>query len=597
MCKTSYLETLTNNYCPACDVPCLTCTGTASNCDSCPSSRTLNGTTCSCATGFYDTGVKVCATCNNKCLGCSGSADNCISCPSTRTLVGSTCVCSPGYWENGAQACTPDSVFSVSSISLAHGIVQVLCWCLLADFAIFVRYIYTFRYRVAVHIILMVAAVVGSIAVMAAMINIKSPKVEAITTSDRRAHVVIGYIVLAWVLAQLLLGIATRFFQSNPFTSPPKVLLLRRIHRYSGYLLILVCKINVLIGWGMNSQWAAFGVMFADIALILALFLVYKYKYGKNITLPDKISVIAKDDTEMYDYAMQEVGSRPYNDPFVQAKEVVVFDDKIYELPPYSDFHPGGRQIIKEANGRDIDRFLYGMSNLEMYPQLPAIEHPKNVLTMLGSPVGAIPENTSIEVPHDSYHVVSQRAISPNLSLFYLDPSQDKVNFKNIKDLRHIGQYFAVSAFGKTRLYSLIVSMTKPNRNLCDSIVAASVPVERRLRNSWDEVGAGLGLREELSVAPLDGDLKSSKTSDGNELPLIIKRYPNGALTNNLFNQPQTALNIEGPKGRGLCLGSVRAGSIAIVAGGTGLFPFLDLIDLIFKAVSKHTSMYCFDLT
>jgi hypothetical protein len=31
--------------------------------------------------------------------------------------------------------------------------------------------------------------------------------------------------------------------------------------------------------------------------------------------------VIAKDDTEMYDYAMQEVGSRPYNDPFVQAKD------------------------------------------------------------------------------------------------------------------------------------------------------------------------------------------------------------------------------------------------------------------------------------
>jgi len=43
--------------------------------------------------------------------------------------------------------------------------------------------------------------------------------------------------------------------------------------------------------------------------------------------------------------------------------------------------------------------------------------------------------------------------------------------------LRHIGQYFAVSAFGKTRLYSLILSMVKSNRNICDSIVAATIPV------------------------------------------------------------------------------------------------------------------------
>jgi len=305
-------------------------------------------------------------------------------------------VCSPGYWENGEQACAPDSAFSVSTISLAHGIVQVLCWCLLADLAVFVRYLYTFRYRVAVHIILMVTAVAASIAVMAAMINLKTPNVEAITTSERRSHVVIGYIVLAWVLAQVLVGIVNRLFQGNPFSSPPKVLLLRRIHRYSGYLLILLCKVNVLIGWGMNSQWIAFGVLFADIALILSLFLVYRCKYGKNLSLTDKVSIMAKDDAEMYDYAMQEVGTRPYNDPFVQAKEVVVFDDKIYELPPYGDFHPGGKQIIREANGRDIDRFLYGMSNLEMYPELPGIEHPRNVLTMLGAPVGAIPENPSI---------------------------------------------------------------------------------------------------------------------------------------------------------------------------------------------------------
>jgi len=92
-------------------------------------------------------------------------------------------------------------------------------------------------------------------------------------------------------------------------------------------------------------------------------------------------------------------------------------------------------------------------------------------------------------------------------------------------------------------------------------------------------------------MAPFDGELKSSKTTDGNELPLIIKRYANGALTNKLFMQTNTPLNIEGPKGRGLCLASIHPGSIAIIAGGTGLLPFLDIIDLIFKAVSKHSTI------
>lgn len=120
-----------------------------------------------------------------------------------------------------------------------------------------------------------------------------------------------------------------------------------------------------------------------------------------------------------------------------------------------------------------------------MYPEMPAVEHPRNVLTMLGAPVGIIPENTNIELPREGFHIVSQRAITPNLSLLYFDSVQDKVNFKEIKDLRHIGQYFAMTAFGKTRLYSLVLSMTKANRNLCESIVSATVPVERRLKNQW----------------------------------------------------------------------------------------------------------------
>ena len=42
-------------------------------------------------------------------------------------------------------------------------------------------------------------------------------------------------------------------------------------------------------------------------------------------------------------------------------------------------------------------------------------------------------------------------------------------------------------------------------------------------------------------------------------------------------------LNISQPLGRGLELSETPAGRIIIVAGGTGIFPFSDLIDLIYK--------------
>lgn len=50
-----------------------------------------------------------------------------------------------------------------------------------------------------------------------------------------------------------------------------------------------------------------------------------------------------------------------------------------------------------------------------------------------------------------------------------------------------------------------------------------------------------------------------------------------------LYSQPGAEFLIQGPKGRGMCLEALPAGNVVVIAGGTGLFPFLDLIDEIFK--------------
>jgi NAD(P)H-flavin reductase len=56
------------------------------------------------------------------------------------------------------------------------------------------------------------------------------------------------------------------------------------------------------------------------------------------------------------------------------------------------------------------------------------------------------------------------------------------------------------------------------------------------------------------------------------QVPLMMKKYNAGRLTKNLFSRyVDERLNVSSPMGRGF------------FAGGTGIFPFLDLFDLLFK--------------
>lgn len=73
------------------------------------------------------------------------------------------------------------------------------------------------------------------------------------------------------------------------------------------------------------------------------------------------------------------------------------------------------------------------------------------------------------------------------------------------------------------------------------------------------------------------------KLSESNYISLLIKRYPKGQLTPKLVNKAFTRLQLSEPRGEGLHLQELTPGKVIIVAGGTGLYPFSDLIDLLFK--------------
>ena len=64
---------------------------------------------------------------------------------------------------------------------------------------------------------------------------------------------------------------------------------------------------------------------------------------------------------------------------------------------------------------------------------------------------------------------------------------------------------------------------------------------------------------------------------------ILLKRYQDGNLTPKIIRTEITDLKISCSRGIGLCLDEIKGGKIILVTGGTGLYPFCDLIDLLFK--------------
>ena len=69
-------------------------------------------------------------------------------------------------------------------------------------------------------------------------------------------------------------------------------------------------------------------------------------------------------------------------------------------------------------------------------------------------------------------------------------------------------------------------------------------------------------------------------------IQLLIKRYDDGAFTSDFLSGNFIGnVSISKTKGDGMGLNLKAPGLIVVIAGGTGIYPFIDLIDVLFKSV------------
>jgi hypothetical protein len=162
----------------------------------------------------------------------------------------------------------------LDGLVLAHGIVQTVCWCLLADIAIFVA---TFRnkwWAALIHGLIMTLVIAASLAIALILVKEKGG-LSGFNDLDKltKTHFILGIIVLIWTGIQLFTGIITRLLQVFWSVHPAVILGFAYPHKILGYILVILCKITVLFGWWLFSR-VAFWFLVGGSFLITLIYLL-----------------------------------------------------------------------------------------------------------------------------------------------------------------------------------------------------------------------------------------------------------------------------------------------------------------------------------
>jgi hypothetical protein len=196
----------------------------------------------------------------------------------------------------------------------------------------------------------------------------------------------------------------------------------------------------------------------------------------------------------------------------------------------------------------------------EQFPDLETIPHSQLAMRLGGAPLAKFIRRSpyrNINESHECF-VLRQKKLSEMSPVYFVEiASKGKdFTFDGLTDISQLGQYWTLTISDKiTRLYTAINSLHQKNKDVMMHIFP-------QLEKEGDEI----------------------KSSSYSAIPLMMKKYNKGKLTSSLLRgQYDMDVKITPLKGSGLSLQNQPAGKIILVGGGTGVYPFVDTIDSLFK--------------
>ncbi len=465
---------------------------------------------------------------------------------------------------------------------MKHEHTQFLLWTVIVDFFILTgRYLKKYYRYFEGHSWALLAVLIISI-----VARDRDGSESESESEDTRVkfHKSLAVVLLILSILIFLNGTAVRIVIEWGGLQSHRLTLIRIVHTVLGVLCWLIARLMVFNGANMHRDTygplllnlvAIETAVYLLIVIALEAWRIWNHKRWKKL-IPTKAA--SEKDAQLISDIKSGLSIAELKKKY-PGRNVFLFLDQVYDLGNY--IHPGGQFIFHECRFREISRFLYGAVGLELFNG-KNWQHSRlgfNLLQdrLLGSIV-------DFGGPKDSNVLLNAAGdidISDNSKLWKVDASRKPLSgstyliklrsesFKvqiNCKGTQWMGKHFVVSNELKARPYTICVSMCEEYRDM--------------------EVKMCAKLASLLENQKAEHEVPAVELTD--YLPLVIKAYAgkkplSAELVGKTSAHSDSTYAVEGPVGRGLEIPPGFAGEVVLVAAGTGILPFADLLSLLLK--------------
>jgi hypothetical protein len=174
---------------------------------------------------------------------------------------------------------TADAADIVPAYEVSHANMMPYLWTIVINFSVFFA-IYKFKaFSVYVHALIGLFVGLTTILTSLPILLTDGIPAEEDDSYDQR-HYIIGLIVIIFLFLQMLLGILSKSLQIISWSHPYLIYFTNVFHKYLGYSLIVLCKIQVFLILNLDEELVQtfWGLAGAETAMIL-LWMVCKLMF------------------------------------------------------------------------------------------------------------------------------------------------------------------------------------------------------------------------------------------------------------------------------------------------------------------------------
>ncbi|CAD8183221.1 unnamed protein product [Paramecium pentaurelia] len=464
-----------------------------------------------------------------------------------------------------------------------HTIFLFIFWSFLSDIGIFFgRQLKSYPKYAKVHGMIFLFQSILTYIFAFSKIEYNKLKIQEIYYYDGLiiAHFIVGVLILSFLVLQLMMGMIVKN-NLESLNGSNKIYKIKRIHFYLGYFIYLITKAQVAMGVHIQRP---------DLLIPFYYFYVFLFfsKISIEILYHYEVSIIPRrrityqyvelDKNQIYENLIDKINQNISRNQLVkeyQKLNYIILREAIYDV---SDFnHPGGQYILERITGREIGRYFYGgypIQNLNIKMHIHTQFAINYIETRyLGDyrndncPLLYYEENTSQK---DKYVWKFEQYIpfGSDVGLFIFKSHFFQVR-QFLKGVQWFGRYFYIKPFGTginlvERPYSIVMSYTQ------------SAILKRQQILDY--------FKSQVIEQDYQAYIPKQQIILSNEINFVIKKCDfSNNMSRFLHCTGHKPYEITGPYGFGLELDPLSDGIHYAFVQGTGILPFLDLIDYLLR--------------